>query len=121
MNRLLEVLDPGTAGWHDHKLHPPGPLAAAANVQAVPATGLPGLDFDLPPSLEATEPPEARGLRRDEVRLMVSHYRDDGVLHAAFRDLPHFLEAGDALIINTSGTLNAALAVHRDDGTALEL
>jgi hypothetical protein len=30
------------------------------------------LDFDLPAELEAGEPPEARGLARDEVRLMVS-------------------------------------------------
>ena len=29
-------------------------------------------DFTLPASLEAAEPPEARGLRRDEVRLLVS-------------------------------------------------
>jgi len=27
--------------------------------------------FELPPSLEASEPPEARGLARDEVRLMI--------------------------------------------------
>jgi S-adenosylmethionine:tRNA ribosyltransferase-isomerase len=30
------------------------------------------LAFDLPTRLEATEPPEARGLARDEVRLMVA-------------------------------------------------
>ena len=30
------------------------------------------LDFSLPPELEAHEPPEARGLRRDQVRLLVS-------------------------------------------------
>ena len=29
------------------------------------------LDFTLPPELEATEPPEARGLARDGVRLLV--------------------------------------------------
>ena len=31
------------------------------------------LQFDLPPELEAGEPPEARGLARDQVRLMVSY------------------------------------------------
>ena len=38
-----------------------------------------GLDFVLPPELEAGEPPEARGLARDEVRLMVigERPRDD--------------------------------------------
>ena len=79
------------------------------------------LDFDLPPSLEAGEPPEARGLARDEVRLMVSHYRDDRVLHTRFLELPAVLVAGDVLVINTSGTMNAALSATRVDGTPLEL
>ena len=34
------------------------------------------LHFELPPELEAGEPPEARGLRRDEVRLMVSYLEE---------------------------------------------
>jgi S-adenosylmethionine:tRNA ribosyltransferase-isomerase len=79
------------------------------------------LDFVLPPSLEAGEPPEARGLARDDVRLMVSHYKDDRVLHTRFRELPAVLEAGDVLVINTSGTMNAALSATRVDGTSLEL
>jgi len=79
------------------------------------------LDFKLPPELEASEPPEARGLRRDEVRLMVSHYLDDRVTHAQFYDIPQFLNAGDVLVINTSGTMNAALNITRADDTALEL
>ncbi|HKO24997.1 MAG TPA: S-adenosylmethionine:tRNA ribosyltransferase-isomerase, partial [Chloroflexota bacterium] len=62
-----------------------------------PSDGATILDFDLPPSLEAGEPPEARGLASDEVRLMVSHYRDDRVLHTRFRELPAFLLAGDVL------------------------
>jgi S-adenosylmethionine:tRNA ribosyltransferase-isomerase len=79
------------------------------------------LDFVLPSALEAGEPPEARGLARDDVRLMVSHYRDDRVQHMRFRDLPAVLEAGDVLVINTSGTMNAALSATRVDGTPLEL
>src|SRR4051794_40052509 len=46
------------------------------------------LSFHLPPELEAHEPPEARGLRRDGVRLLVSYRSDDRVVHATFRDLP---------------------------------
>jgi S-adenosylmethionine:tRNA ribosyltransferase-isomerase len=80
-----------------------------------------GLDFALPPELEAGEPPEARNLARDEVRLMVSYCSDDRVVHTRFRALPDFLEPGDLLVINTSGTLNAALEATRADGTALEL
>lgn len=79
------------------------------------------VDFTLPPELEAHEPPEARGLRRDEVRLLVSRSGDDGVAHAQFRDLPSFLVPGDVLVINTSATLPAALRAQRADGTLLEL
>lgn len=79
------------------------------------------LDFKLPAELEAGEPPEARGLARDEVRLMVSHYSDNQVVHTQFRNLPDYLEAGDLLVINTSGTLNAALKATRADGTSLEV
>ncbi|HLQ29496.1 MAG TPA: S-adenosylmethionine:tRNA ribosyltransferase-isomerase [Ktedonobacteraceae bacterium] len=79
------------------------------------------LDFDLPPELEASEPPEARGLARDEVRLMVSYHSNNRVIHTRFRKIPDFLQAGDLLVINTSGTMNAALNVTRSDGTPLEL
>ena len=77
------------------------------------------LQFELPPELEASEPPEARGLRRDEVRLMVSYLEEDRVVHSTFGDLPEFLGAGDTLVVNTSGTMNAALSAERRDGTPL--
>jgi S-adenosylmethionine:tRNA ribosyltransferase-isomerase len=77
------------------------------------------LHFDLPSELEAGEPPEARGLRRDEVRLMVSRVADDSVVHSSFTELPEFLDAGDTLVINTSGTMNAALPARYADGTPL--
>jgi S-adenosylmethionine:tRNA ribosyltransferase-isomerase len=77
------------------------------------------LHFELPSELEASEPPEARGLRRDEVRLMVSYLEDDRVVHSRFDDLPEFLEAGDTLVVNTSGTMNAALPAELRDGSPL--
>ncbi|HEX6288412.1 MAG TPA: S-adenosylmethionine:tRNA ribosyltransferase-isomerase [Herpetosiphonaceae bacterium] len=89
------------------------------STSAIPNVG--GLDFSLPPELEASAPPEARGLARDEVRLMVSYHADDRVIHTQFRDLPRFLHAGDVLAINTSGTMNAAIDARRADGTAVEL
>jgi len=79
------------------------------------------IEFDLPPNLEAGEPPEARGLARDDVRLMVSYQNSDAVLHTTFRYLDHYLEAGDVLIVNTSGTLNAALPALAPNGAQLEL
>ena len=79
------------------------------------------LDFALPPELEASEPPEARGLPRDGVRLMVSHCGGTAIAHSRFSEIGEFLRAGDLLVINTSGTLNAALDATREDGTLLEL
>jgi S-adenosylmethionine:tRNA ribosyltransferase-isomerase len=79
------------------------------------------LEFTLPTDLEAHEPPEARGLKRDEVKLLVSKKSDDAITHTQFRDIVQFLNAGDVLVINTSGTLPAALSAKRADGTKLEL
>jgi S-adenosylmethionine:tRNA ribosyltransferase-isomerase len=79
------------------------------------------LDFALPPELAASEPPEARGLTRDGVRLMVSHCGGTAIAHTRFTDIGEFLREGDLLVINTSGTLNAALDATREDGTLLEL
>jgi len=78
-------------------------------------------DFDLPAQLEAHEPPEARGLKRDEVRLMVSNLEDDSIEHARFVDLPRWLCAGDLLVVNTSATMNAALPAMTDGGREFEL
>ncbi|MEM7332350.1 MAG: S-adenosylmethionine:tRNA ribosyltransferase-isomerase [Chloroflexota bacterium] len=79
------------------------------------------IEFELPANLEAGEPPEARGLARDDVRLMVSYQNSDAILHTTFRYLDHYLEAGDVLIVNTSGTLNAALPALAPNGDQLEL
>jgi S-adenosylmethionine:tRNA ribosyltransferase-isomerase len=78
-------------------------------------------DFTVPARLEAAEPPEARGLRRDQVRLLVSDMEHDSVEHARFHDLPRWLSAGDLLVVNTSGTLNAALPAVTGAGETLEL
>jgi S-adenosylmethionine:tRNA ribosyltransferase-isomerase len=77
--------------------------------------------LDLGDRAEAHEPPEARGLRRDEVRMLVAHRRDGRLEHARFRDLPDYLEEGDLLVVNTSATLPAALPAERSDGEMIEL
>jgi len=79
------------------------------------------LEFSLPPELEAGEPPEARGLRRDQVRMMVSNYSNNRIRHARFYELAEFLEEGDLIVINTSRTRNSALSAARADGTPLQL
>jgi len=76
------------------------------------------LAFDLPPAREAHEPPEVRTGARDDVALMVSRRATGQISHHAFADLPDLLLPGDLVVVNTSGTLPAAveagegLAVH---------
>jgi S-adenosylmethionine:tRNA ribosyltransferase-isomerase len=69
------------------------------------------LEFTLPAALEAHVPPEARGLGRDGVRLLVSHGATGEVTHHRFTDLPSLLRAGDVLVVNTSATVPAAVPV----------
>jgi S-adenosylmethionine:tRNA ribosyltransferase-isomerase len=79
-------------------------------VSAAPATR-----FVLPPALCASRPAEARGLARDEVRLLVAER--DRITHVSFRDLGRFLTAGDLLVVNVSGTRAAAVdGVRRTGG-----
>ena len=78
-------------------------------------------EFELPEDLEAHEPAEARGLRRDEVRLLVGWRRRQEVEHALFRDLPRFLDAGDLLVVNTSATVAAAVDGSGPGGEPLEV
>jgi S-adenosylmethionine:tRNA ribosyltransferase-isomerase len=59
----------------------------------------------------AAEPPEARGLARDQVRMAV--VTEERTHHREARELPLWLEAGDLLVVNTSATLPSALAVPR--------
>jgi S-adenosylmethionine:tRNA ribosyltransferase-isomerase len=66
------------------------------------------LGFTLDPSRQASRPSEARGLRRDQVRLLVSDGNNDPV-HGTFRNLPHYLDEGDLLVVNTSATVPAAV------------
>ena len=69
------------------------------------------LEFTLPAGLEAHEPPEARGLGRDGVRMLVGERAAGTVSHHRFTDLPGVLRAGDVLVVNTSATLPAAVPV----------
>lgn len=99
---------------------------SAKKGDTIPIVGIRGLageslDFVLPGELEAREPPEVRGLARDEVRLLVSYRERDRVRHARFRDLPDVLHAGDLLVANDSATLPAALTAHRADGEMVVL
>jgi S-adenosylmethionine:tRNA ribosyltransferase-isomerase len=71
------------------------------------------LAFQLPARLEATEPPEAHGVERDAVRLMVADRADGTLRNTRFRELPQLLDPGDLLVINVSATLAAAVSGRR--------
>lgn len=81
-------------------------------------------EFILPPELQASQPPEARGLARDQVRLMVGGAAGGGqAVHARFFELAQFLSERDLLVVNESATIPAKLPARTalGDGIALHL
>ena len=75
------------------------------------------VEFERPPELGATAPPEARGVGRDGVRLLVTDAA--GSVHRTFRDLPSMLEPGDLLVVNESATRAASLPARGAPGDFL--
>jgi S-adenosylmethionine:tRNA ribosyltransferase-isomerase len=67
------------------------------------------LSFELPARLEAHEPPEVRGIRRDDVRMMATFRSSGAIVHGRFRQLPSFLRPRDLVVINTSATMPAEI------------
>jgi S-adenosylmethionine:tRNA ribosyltransferase-isomerase len=67
-----------------------------------PSTSFPG-----PAAHTAPSPPEARGLARDGVRLLVA--TPEGITHARFAALTDYLRAGDLLVVNDSATVNGEI------------
>ena len=63
--------------------------------------------FDPSADAVAPAPAEARGLSREDVRLLVASA--DGVVHAHFRDLPEHLRPGDLVVVNDSATVPGEL------------
>jgi S-adenosylmethionine:tRNA ribosyltransferase-isomerase len=89
-------------------------MTAAARADDTAATQVrghhldrPATRFMLPDDLAAAEPPEARGLARDGVRLLAAV--GDRIEHATFTGLDRFLNPGDLLVVNTSATRASAV------------
>ena len=61
------------------------------------------IHFDPGADAAAPAPAEARGLSREDVRLLVA--ADAGITHARFRDLPDHLRPGDLVVVNDSATI----------------
>ena len=77
--------------------------------------------FDLPPELEASSPPEARGLTRDAVRMLVADRKDGSLVDTTFSELPRMLREGDLVVVNTSGTLAAEIPGTDSAGRAVDV
>ena len=75
--------------------------------------------FDVPATLEAREPAEERGLRRDEVRLLVAQRSDGAISHRRFVELSEVLQPGDLLVVNVSATIPAAVSARRPGGESV--
>ena len=82
----------------------------------IPPSGDPQLDelalydFDLPRELIAQEPP----LHRTDARMMVIDRSSGSIQHASIRDLPSFMRAGDAIVVNDSRVIPARLVGFRE-------
>jgi len=66
-------------------------------------------DFYLPSELNASYPPERRGIRRDHVKMMVLNRLTGNVRHDQFFQLSNYLKQGDLVVLNNSRTLPAIL------------
>ena len=99
-------------------VHAPSQSRAEAIAEEYTGSSTLEADFVLPPDLVADRPPEARGIERDDVRLLVSGTGRKVVEHTRFQDVDRFLSAGDVLVINTSRTMPAALIGRRQQGNA---
>src|SRR6266566_5251656 len=65
--------------------------------------------FTLPPELSAKEPPERRGIRRDQVRLLVIDRATGKIEHSRFDKIDNYLRKNDLLVFNSSRTLPASM------------
>ncbi|MFM8571140.1 MAG: tRNA preQ1(34) S-adenosylmethionine ribosyltransferase-isomerase QueA [Pirellula sp.] len=66
-------------------------------------------DFELPRELIAQDPPP----NRTDARMMVIDRKSGSIEHASVRDLPDYMRAGDAIVVNDSRVIPARLVGYR--------
>jgi len=74
-------------------------------------------DYELPAGLIAQRPP----IERDAARMLVLDPGAATIEHALVLDLPHYLEAGDVLVLNDTRVLRARLLGRRRGGAPAEV
>ena len=74
------------------------------------------LDYPLDPAAIALRPAEPR----DAARLLVVHLAEDRIEHRRVRDLPEYLAAGDAIVVNRTTVEPRRLRLRRSGGGRAE-
>jgi S-adenosylmethionine:tRNA ribosyltransferase-isomerase len=82
-----------------------GMMSALKRQPTISSLATAELEYELPERLIATRPVEPR----DSARMLVMSRSSDAIEHAHVRDLPGFLQAGDALVFNTTAVAPARL------------
>lgn len=80
-------------------------------------TEIPSTVFTPPPDAFAPAPPEARGGRRDMVRMLVAG--PTSIEHPRFAELPHYLRPGDVVVVNNSATIPGEIDAEGPAGPAV--
>ncbi len=75
-----------------------------------PSNELDAYDFELPRDLIAQDPTPNRG----DSRMMIVNRASGRIDHASVRDLPDYLRAGDAIVVNDSKVIPARLVGFRE-------
>ncbi|MBI3118301.1 MAG: tRNA preQ1(34) S-adenosylmethionine ribosyltransferase-isomerase QueA [Candidatus Hydrogenedentes bacterium] len=75
------------------------------------------LDYPLPEELIAQSPVE----RRDEARLLVLDRADESMRVDVFRNINHYLAAGDCLVVNDTRVIRARLRAKKTSGGNVEV
>jgi len=73
--------------------------------------------YELPPDLIAQRPAG----RRDQSRLLTLDRSTGAVSHRRFDHLPHFLSAGDVLVVNDTAVIKARLLGRKESGGRVEV
>ncbi|RME84500.1 MAG: tRNA preQ1(34) S-adenosylmethionine ribosyltransferase-isomerase QueA [Caldilineae bacterium] len=74
-------------------------------------------DYELPQELIAQTPIEPR----DHARMLVLNRADGAISHQHIYDLPHYLRAGDLLVLNDTRVIPARLVGRKDTGGRVEV
>jgi S-adenosylmethionine:tRNA ribosyltransferase-isomerase len=93
-----------------HRLTPPSRVSNSSDHDSSEANELDRYDFELPRELIAQEPPA----QRTDARMLVIDRRSGRIEHASVRDLPSFMQAGDAIVVNDSRVIPARLVGFRE-------